>query len=200
LIDQEHQIAIAEFQDAQQNGSAAAAPWETIAERVRSMGVRLQLSEVTFPIHVVLPLIAKYHVEQVLGESGMGTGIEGGGSGRNPQVVGPVPTWVVDIFISLGVPFETLVTVLEGLLYGNEAPWTGRSHRGIIGSWMVYVVRKWFEESLTAGAAGGVVFGGDENALAVLQTLRGVENSGVLSMDSADAARVLRARIEGTLR
>ena len=65
---------------------------------------------------------------------------------------------------------------------------------------MIHVIQKWFEESLTAGAAGGLVFGGEDNAMAVLQTLRGVETASVLNTEAMEDARILRARIEGTLR
>lgn len=200
MLDKDHRTAVEAYESAATTGGSAPQPWELIVERIRSMGARLQLSEATFPIQVVLPMVGKYHIEEVLGENGMGTGVRGGGSGRTPQNGGPSQDWVPDAFMSVGVPFETLVTVLESMFYGNEAPWIGKRNRGIVGAWMICVIQKWFEESLTAGAAGGLVFGGEENAMAVLQTLRGVETAAVLNTEAMEEARILRARIEGALR
>ncbi len=199
LLTQTHQLAVGKYEKTQPD-QAAPQPWEVVAEAVRSMGAKLQLSESTFPIEVVLPLVGRYHVDHILAEDGMGTGVQGGGSGRNPQVAGPGPNWVVEILMSLNVPFETLLTVLEAMFHENEAPWTGKRNRGLVAGWMMHVIQKWFQESLTAGAAGGLVFGGEENAIGVLESLRNIENAAVLNADGVEEARALRARIEGVLR
>ncbi|KAF2098698.1 nuclear pore complex protein [Rhizodiscina lignyota] len=169
-----------------------AQPWERVGERIRTMGAKLQLSEVAFAIQVVLPLAAKYYVDQVLKGDGV--------LGHNRQARMPPQEWVPALFADLSVPFETMVVVLEGLFYGNEAPWNDRRNRGIVGAWIVYVVQRWFSDSLANGAAGELVFGGEENAMGVLQTLKNVEGANVLTPVTTEESRLLRARIEGALR
>ena len=56
--------------------------------------------------------------------------------------VGP-PTWVIDIFLDLNVPHETLLTILEAQFYSDEIPFRGRNRRYIARD-IAHVIRLWF--------------------------------------------------------
>lgn len=142
---------------------------------MRSLGTRLHLSESTFPISDLVPMLEKYAFEYQRG-------------------VGPA-TWVVDIFLDLQVPHETILRVLEAMFYNDEAPFQGRNRR-YIGNDMLYLVQRWFHDS---GRGGGRVFGGDSNALAISQTLLMLQQNG-MDEDKAEECQSLRIRIEQMLR
>ncbi|EKG15569.1 Nucleoporin [Macrophomina phaseolina MS6] len=152
-------------------------PWEAVAETVRELGARLNLSDTTFNVPTVLPLLETYAFTHQRGARAS-------------------PTWVVDVFLDLGVAYDQLVSVLESIFYNNEAPFVGRSRR-TIANHLVHVVEVWFNES-TRG--GGYAFGGVENAAMVQELLRVVEESGVLERDWMGVAVDLRARIAMVLR
>ncbi|KKY21886.1 putative non-repetitive nucleoporin [Diplodia seriata] len=151
-------------------------PWEVIAETVRELGARLDLSDTTFNISTVLPLLETYAFTHQRG-------------------IGP-QTWVVDVFMDLSVPHDQIVAVLESVFYNNEAPFVGRQRKWIAHD-LVHVVDAWFNDS-TRG--GGYAFGGVENAAMVQELLRVVEESGCLESEWMGLAVDLRARIEMVLR
>ncbi|KAL0257179.1 hypothetical protein SLS55_007989 [Diplodia seriata] len=151
-------------------------PWEVIAETVRELGARLDLSDTIFNISTVLPLLETYAFTHQRG-------------------IGP-QTWVVDVFMDLSVPHDQIVAVLESVFYNNEAPFVGRQRKWIAHD-LVHVVDAWFNDS-TRG--GGYAFGGVENAAMVQELLRVVEESGCLESEWMGLAVDLRARIEMVLR
>ncbi|KAI9756653.1 MAG: hypothetical protein M4579_003742 [Chaenotheca gracillima] len=150
-------------------------PYEAVADKVRSLGNRLSLSENTFPIPTLLPMLERYAYE-------------------NQRDVGP-PAWVIDTFLDIHVPYESLLSVLEGMFYNDEAPFRGRNRR-VIGNDILYLCQKWFSESLRSG---GRAFGDEGTAAAVSQTLQVV---GQNDMDPAKQQELwtLRERIEQHLR
>lgn len=149
-------------------------PYEAISEKVRSLAARLNLSETWFPVPDIVPILERYAVEYQNG-------------------VGP-ETWVMDTCIDIGVPFESLFAVLEGMFYNDEAPFQGRNRRYIANE-LVHVVGLWFQDS-SRGA--GKILGGESNAAAVSQVLQNVQL--VLSAQRAEECQVLRMRIEQLLR
>ncbi len=151
-------------------------PYEVVIEKVQSLAKRLNLSETMFPIADIVPILEKYAFEFQNG-------------------VGP-RTWPMDSLIGVGVPFESLYTVLEGMFYNDEAPFQGRNRR-YIASDLIYVVGLWFQDS-SRGA--GKILGGEGNAAAITQTLMMLQQSGLLDGDSLETCRALRARIELMLR
>ncbi|KAF2141417.1 uncharacterized protein K452DRAFT_309183 [Aplosporella prunicola CBS 121167] len=151
-------------------------PWEMVAETVRSLGPKLGLSDTTFNIAMVLPLLERYAITHQRG-------------------VGP-SSWVVDVFLDLGVPHESIVASLEATFYNNEAPFAQRQRRWIAND-IVYVVERWYDESTRVG---GFAFGEVENAASVQELLRAVEQSGALDVEWVEIAQELRARIELVLR
>ena len=102
----------------------------------------------------------------------------------------------MDSLIGVGVPFESLFTVLEGMFYNDEAPFHGRNRRYIAND-IIYIVGLWFQDS-SRGA--GKILGGEDNAAAITQTLMMLQQSGLLDEGTLDECRSLRARIEFMLR
>lgn len=151
-------------------------PYEVVIEKVQSLAKRLNLSETMFPIADVVPILEKYAFEFQNG-------------------VGP-RTWPMDTLIGVGVPFESLFTVLEGMFYNDEAPFQGRNRRYIAND-IIYVAGLWFQDS-SRGA--GKILGEEGNAAAITQTLMMLQQSGLLDEKALDECRALRARIEHMLR
>lgn len=150
-------------------------PYEAVCEKVRSLAQWLNLSETMFPIPDILPMLERYAIEFQKG-------------------VGP-ETWVVDTFIDVGVPYESLFPVLEGMYYNDEAPFQGRNRRFIAND-ILYVVRRWFQDS---SRDAGKILGGESNAIAISQTLLMLQQSG-LDPKREEECQLLRLRIEHALR
>lgn len=110
--------------------------------------------------------------------------------------VGP-RTWVADLFLTLGAPYETLVASLEAIFYSDEVPFKGRNKRYITVD-LLHVIRSWYADGARHGVAA--LFGGEDNALAVSQTLSVLQAQGELEPADREEARVLRERIEMLLR
>jgi len=150
-------------------------PYEAISEKVRSLGNRLNLSESMFPMSDLVPMLKRYAYEF-------------------QNNVGP-ETWVMDTFIDVQVPYESLVSVLEGMFYNDEAPFQGRNRRYIAND-LIYVISLWFRETSRGAEA---VFGGESNAEGVSQLLQVLMQSG-LDEQRGQQCQALRLRIEHTLR
>lgn len=151
-------------------------PYEVVIEKVQSLAKRLNLSETMFPIADIVPILERYAFEF---QNGVGPG-----------------TWPMDCLIGVGVPFESLFTVLEGMFYNDEAPFQGRNRRYIAND-IIYVAGLWFQDS---SRGVGKILGGEGNAAAISQTLMMLQQSGLLDGESLDECRALRARIELLLR
>ncbi|EXJ58014.1 hypothetical protein A1O7_05437 [Cladophialophora yegresii CBS 114405] len=147
-------------------------PFEAIAEEVRSLGSKLRVSETTFPVHTLLPILEKYSFEHQ----------------RN---VAP-PHWVVDIFLSLEVPCERLFEVLEMRFFSGEAPFVGSS-RKYIASDLAYVVGKWFHESTRAGT---VLFGSEASASRVQETMEAMLQQGHAAGLDEETTRLAREVVQ----
>jgi nuclear pore complex protein Nup155 len=152
-----------------------ARPYEKMIEVVRNVGLRVRLSDMVFPVPVILPLLERYKFE-------------------NQRGMGP-PTWVVDVFLDLEIPHEVIYSTLEAMFYNDEAPFSGPNRR-VIGNDLVYLISRWFMDSIRGG---GQVFGSDVVANAVSTALQMLQQNGV-DENWANEARALRARIEQMLR
>ncbi len=108
------------------------------------------------------------------------------------RLVGP-PTWVVDTFLDLSVPYESLISTLEAMFYNDEIPFRGKN-RKYIATDMFHVIQRWFAESSQMGIKGAL-FGGEENARVISQTL-GVLAANGLDERQVEEASVLKTRIE----
>ncbi|OQD67764.1 hypothetical protein PENPOL_c003G08067 [Penicillium polonicum] len=151
-------------------------PYEAVIDKVRSLGSRLRMSETIFPIRELVPMLERYALEFQ----------------RN---VGPA-TWVVDLFIDLGVAHESLYAVLETMYYTDEAPFHG-SNRRFIAHDLLYLLSGWFHETVRLG---GMVFGSDIVAERVSEMLLILQQSGVISGEQLEIAHDLRSRIDDILR
>ena len=149
-------------------------PYEAVAERVRGLGIRLNLSETMFPIADLVPMLERYSFEFQHG-------------------IGP-EAWVMDTLLDLGVPFESLYSVLEGIFYNDEAPFQGKNRRYIARD-ILYVAQRWFQHS---SRGPGKVMGGESNAATVSTTLQMVQPT--LDARKTEECQLLRMRIEHLLR
>ncbi|KAI5306622.1 hypothetical protein KEM56_000024 [Ascosphaera pollenicola] len=122
-------------------------PYESVAETIRVLASKLQLSTTMFPIPVLLPLLERYLIENQLN-------------------VGS-PYWVVDLFLSLKVPHETIYAVLESIFYNDEVPFHGKNRR-YIGRDLLYLIVSWYKSTMKIG---GVAFGSETVANRILETL-----------------------------
>lgn len=152
-------------------------PYEAVALKVRSLGSRLRLADLTFSIRSLLPMLERYAIEYQRG-------------------VGPA-TWVLDLFLDLEVAPESLLPVLEQIYYANEQPFQGKNRRIIAGD-LVYLLSRWFSDSERAGER--YVFGSEENAAGVEEILAGLVRSEDLDARRREEAEILRTRIAQALR
>lgn len=151
-------------------------PYEAVIEKIRTLAGRLRMSEVIFPVQVLLPLLEKYFLE------------------HETQHGASTSTWVVDLFLDLNVAHETLYTSLEALFYNDEVPFHGENRKGI-GKDLVYLIQRWFQDSVRVG---GGVFGSDALAGRVSEVLHLLQQSG-LNRDLVEVCRDLRMKIEQSL-
>jgi nuclear pore complex protein Nup155 len=155
-----------------------AQPFELVAEKIRTLGGRLRVSESIFPIPLLLPMLEKYAIEYQRGVASS--------------------TWVIDLFLELQVGCEKLFDVLESMWYANEAPFYGKN-RGILGNDLIYVIEQWLHETIKGG---GIIFDSEAGAVRVdqmLQTLLQTGAEGGLDEARTQRCRLLRERIAQVL-
>lgn len=109
------------------------APWELIAYNVENIARRVDLSESVCPIGLLFQLLLQYDIEHYTHDSRV-----------NPNS-NLLPsnnfTWVVDLFVKIGAPFEALVGTLENIWYSQEHPFVGRTRKLVI-KWIIYTVEQ----------------------------------------------------------
>ena len=154
-----------------------ALPWESVGEKVRELGRRLNVSDATFPIQTLVPMLERYSAL--------------------PHEHTPPQNWVLDLFLDLEIPHETLLPVMEQMYYGNEHPFMG-SKRKLLAAQMVYLLRSWFSESERRGER--VAFGGEENASLVLDCAASLLRSAELDASARRDAELLVAAVQRTMR
>ncbi|KAI9795113.1 MAG: hypothetical protein M1816_000135 [Peltula sp. TS41687] len=135
LIEQTHNDAI-EKQQAQ--------PYEVVSETVRRLGRRLQLAENTFPIPTLLPLLERYAFNYLRHTP-------------SERAHAPAKEWVIETFLDLGVPYDTLLPVLEAMFYNDEAASSLGPSRRWIAEDILYLCQRWYADTLRAGVGAGVV-------------------------------------------
>ena len=151
-------------------------PYEAVIEEIRTLAGRLRMSEITFPVQILLVLLEKYFIE------------------NRSQHGASSSTWIIDLFLDLNVAHETLYTGLESLFYNDEVPFHGENRKAI-GRDLVYLIQRWFQDSIRVG---GGVFGSDSLAGRVSEVLLLLQQSG-LNTDLVEICRNLRLRIEQSL-
>ena len=154
-----------------------ASGWEAVGEQVRSLGLRLHTADATFPIQTLLPMLERYAIE--------------------PHRATPPRYWVIDIFLDLDVPHETLLPVLEQIFYSNEHPFVG-SKRRVIAAHMIYLLQQWYQDSERKGER--IVFSSEENASIAQDTLGSLIRSNDIEAGVKQEAENLMARVNMDLR
>ena len=153
-------------------------PFEAVALKVRSLGARLNRAEATFPVPILLPMLERYALEHQRG-------------------LGPAH-WVLDTFLELETPPESLLPVLEQMYYSAEAPFDQARNRRIIASEIVYLTGQWFLASERRGEAAP--FGSEDVAAGVEEVLAQLVRQGDVDDESRDTVALLRTRITAALR
>jgi nuclear pore complex protein Nup155 len=105
-------------------------------------------------------------------------------------------TWPIELFLDLSVPFEVLVTGLEDLFYIPEAPWRTDRNKGKVAQLLAYTINKWCEAT---ARGGGIAFGSEENAVAMLEMLKAVTNWGKLDRRAQDEVERVRDLVDRSL-
>jgi nuclear pore complex protein Nup155 len=159
----------------EQGDKAQIKPFEAIVTVVREVAQKVNLSDTVFPPAVVIPMLEKYAFE-------------------HQRDIAPA-TWVMDLFVDIGIAFETLLSVLEQMLYNDEAPFQNRNRR-FIAKDMLYVIGKWYRHSVGSSQR---IFSSDENSEAIVRTLQILCQNG-LNQEEAAEAQDLIVRIQRTLR
>ncbi|KAJ5953532.1 nucleoporin [Penicillium verhagenii] len=150
-------------------------PYEAVIEKVRSLGSRLRMSETVFPVRELVPLLERYSLE-------------------HQRHVGP-EHWIVDLFLDLGVPHESIYAVLETMYYTDEAPFQG-TYRRFIATDLLYLLQGWFHETMRLG---GMVFGSDVVAERVSETLVLLQQGAGNGPEIVESSRNLQRRISELL-
>jgi nuclear pore complex protein Nup155 len=151
-----------------------AEPYEAVADKVRSLGSRLRLSESTFPIPILLPMLEKYGFEHQ----------------RN---VAP-EHWVIDLFLDLQVPYESLFDTLEAIFYTNDVPFLG-INRKVIANDLIELVGRWLNDTMRGG---GIILDSEQGALRVDHMMQALIQEGSRAgMDDRmmHMSRLIRERI-----
>jgi nuclear pore complex protein Nup155 len=158
----------------EQGDQATELPYEAVIQIMRTTAYKLNLSETIMPPMLLIPMLLRYSYEH---QRGLGA-----------------PTWVMDLFIEIGFPYETLLSVLESMFYNDETPFEGRNRR-IIGNNMVHIIRMWY---LHCTRHNQRIFGGEDNAATIVQTLAMLTQNGLTGPELEDA-QVLKRKIEREL-
>lgn len=144
---------------------------------VREMSHRLSGSESTFSPHNLIPLLATYCVERAVTTTGGPAG---------PR------TWLPDLFLEVGFPPETIISVLRDMWQNTAPPFVG-ARKNVLTSWMMYVMEQWYSECVRTNQP---LYGGGDNADAVMEILVELEQApGALAANELQASQELRKRV-----
>nr|POE87852.1 nucleoporin [Quercus suber] len=155
-------------------GKAAAYPWEVVGAKILDMGRKLNISDATFPVQTLVPMIERYFIK--------------------PYATHPPSTWPVDIFLELEIPHELLLPAFEAVFYGNEEPFNTPSKRRIVGSQMAYLLQRWLQHSERVGDR--VICGNEENATTVLDCANSLLRGGILDEQSLELVEQIKNLVQ----
>lgn len=105
-------------------------------------------------------------------------------------------TWVIELFTDLSIPHEALVTGLEDLFYNPEVPWNSDRIRAKVAQLLVYTINNWYEDT---ARGGGIIFGGDDNAVVMLDLLKAVVGWGSLDRRAQEEAERVKDVVDRAL-
>jgi len=152
-------------------------PWEAVADKVRALGRRLEISETTFPIPVLLQILLDYAF-----------------TSQTSNI-----SWPIDLLVDLNVPYEVILGTLESLFYRKAEPtWSGSKHE-LVGRLIVYVAHTWLQRT---SKGGEIPFGSEENAVAALDVLQAVleDQPPCLNLEEREKGAAIRVQISRILR
>ncbi|KAI6248804.1 Nucleoporin [Erysiphe necator] len=150
--------------------NAGQLPYEAVITMIRDMARRIGRSESTFSPRILIPMLEKYALEFQF-QTG-------------PRM------WLPELFIEVGITYETILSTLQDMWYQNIAPFTDR-RRNILAEHILYVIEQWYEECMRAN---GRLFGSDEIATSILELLDALVTSN-LSAQDRDLCEELKRRI-----
>ncbi|KAF3767257.1 nucleoporin-domain-containing protein [Cryphonectria parasitica EP155] len=113
-------------------------PYEHVMAKVQDIAHRTSLNDHIFPIEFILTYLCRYSIEH----------------GQDERI-GANPAWPVLLFLNLHVPYPSITRVLERILDAQEAPFTGRRRKVVVG-WIAEALLRWAREAETQGTAGGI--------------------------------------------
>ena len=154
--------------------NASQQPYEAVVTMMKDMADRLNHSETTFNPHTLIPMIERYALE-------------------HQNNVGP-RTWVPDLFIDVQFPYDTIVSVLQGMWFSNLAPFTSRS-KGILAVHIIYVCEQWFHHCISTNQR---LYGSDDNAQDISEVLDQLRSQ--VSGDEQQKVDELRRNIDRSFR
>jgi nuclear pore complex protein Nup155 len=186
-------ISLIQQTDRATKRTGQAQPFEVVAQKVRTLGKRLNCSDTTFPIRkyqgthrksalanldpaVILPQLVEYAIKD---------------NAANKRDA--LETWPIELFLDLGIPHEVLVTGLEDLFYNPQTPWTTERYRAKMAQLLTYTVSSWYQAS---ARGGGIAFGSEENAAAMLEMMKVIVGWGGLSRNAQDEALRVRDLVD----
>lgn len=102
-------------------------PFEQISNVVQKLGRQLQLSELVFPVDILIPYLETFNVETIK-ESPRG--------------------WIVDTFINAGVPCESIYSILNDMILRKEYPFSEQKNYVRLANEIVYLLERWSLGSL----------------------------------------------------
>jgi hypothetical protein len=98
----------------------------------------------------------------------------------------------VDLLLDLNVPYEMVLNALTDLLFTSAVDWPA-SRRRTVGTLLLWTSRRWATET---SSGVGVPFGSEENAAAILEALKAMEEGGLIEKRNARVLRELVSFIE----
>ncbi|EKD15418.1 uncharacterized protein L3040_001786 [Drepanopeziza brunnea f. sp. 'multigermtubi'] len=153
-------------------------PYEAVITMIREMSTRLSRSESTFSPHNMIPLLAAYAVDRAVTQTGTPAGSR---------------TWLPDLFLEVGFPPETILSVLRDMWQNSAPPFVGGAKKSLLASWMVYVVEQWYMECVRTNQP---LYGGGDNADEVMDILIDLERApGALTPQESHDSQELRKRV-----
>jgi nuclear pore complex protein Nup155 len=174
-----------------------ATPFQAVASEVQTLGRRLNCSDTTFPIRKLfsLPISNRLLIDKAILLPVL---LEYAFKDANEPARATLAsfTWPIDLLLDLSVAHETLVTVLEDLFYSPEALWTKEKTKSRIAQLLVYTIDAWFDST---ARGQGVVFGGDENTIKMLELVKEVIAFRNLGREGKEEAERVREKIERVL-
>ena len=134
LIEQTHSDVVQKLQQGGPGIPTHPQPYESVASKIQSIAHRTSLDSFIFPIPMLLPALCSYAVTQ-----------------HQDAEIGADPTWPVQLFLALSVPYDMITRILENMFDTQDMPFTGMVRNRLV-ELIVYVVDAWQRDTKRRGA------------------------------------------------